>query len=322
MSEASYVVAYNPVSGGGRGALLAEEVRSRLREDGRAVELVETRPDRNVFADRDRAGGWTGVRAIVVVGGDGTLHEAIQSLARADAEPPAPPLVFLGAGTVNVFAREFPQPSDASGVLAAVRAHEPVELRVLRAGPRRRFALFFEAGWMGRVVCAVERVRLRRGRHGLSEFVFAFLREAASSFGRDVTVSVDVGGEYREAGRYSNVLVTRARRYSTFGRVPLPRGVGLRGPRFAVVASRTRTPIGHFVVSAVMNTGALPIAGRALCALGIVDLFDAKRARIETDREGSAHADAECAGGRVFEIADGGILRVLAAVAPDRKPPA
>jgi diacylglycerol kinase (ATP) len=89
----------NPAAGRGRGSRTAAIVVPRLREAGFHVRSLEGR-------DADEAAGLArrtvadGVEALVVVGGDGLVHLAVQALARTDVA-----LGIVPAGTGNDAAR-------------------------------------------------------------------------------------------------------------------------------------------------------------------------------------------------------------------------
>src|SRR5262245_15811587 len=96
----SIAVLLNPRAGRGRhGAQVAAAVAT-FRRTGREVRVFEPHSlDDAVRACRDAVTG--GAAALVAAGGDGTVHLAIQSLARTGV-----PLGVLPAGTGNDFAVE------------------------------------------------------------------------------------------------------------------------------------------------------------------------------------------------------------------------
>src|SRR5205085_5101664 len=109
MTERKAVLILNPNAGRGTGA--AREVglfAERLRGRGASVEVKETAgPDDAARLAEEAAGA--GATDVVVRGGDGTVHEAIQGLAGAGVR-----LMVWPAGTANVLARQLglpPQPS-------------------------------------------------------------------------------------------------------------------------------------------------------------------------------------------------------------------
>ncbi len=94
----------NPTSGKGRGAQIAEQVLPRLRDAGYAVRNLVGR-DADEALDLARACVADGLESLVVVGGDGMVHLAVQALAGSPTR-----LGLIPAGTGNDVARYFDLP--------------------------------------------------------------------------------------------------------------------------------------------------------------------------------------------------------------------
>src|SRR5947209_5835441 len=107
--ERKAVLIMNPNAGRG-GAGAAREVATfveRLREGGVRVEVKPTEgPDDASRLAEEAVGGGAG--DVVVRGGDGTVHEAIQGMVGAPAR-----LMVWPAGTANVLARQLGMPPSA-----------------------------------------------------------------------------------------------------------------------------------------------------------------------------------------------------------------
>lgn len=117
----------NPAAGHGRAARLAGEAMTALQRQWGAVERVDTAGPGDATG-LARAAVMRGVERIVVLGGDGTLHEAANGLLQAGhADPPA--LTILPAGTGNDYARMI----GTRGLTPAVAVQR------LGAGVLRRF---------------------------------------------------------------------------------------------------------------------------------------------------------------------------------------
>ncbi|MET0624653.1 MAG: diacylglycerol kinase family protein [Pyrinomonadaceae bacterium] len=191
MDERKAVLIYNPKAGrGGDPARPVEAFRARARAEGVEVEVMPTEgPD-----DAARL-AWEAARAgatdVVVRGGDGTLHEAIQGLAGTRARAMVWP-----AGTANVLARQLELPRDAelaAEVFARGRTRR-ITLGVAtseRTGARRYFFMMAGVGLDASVVRSV-RPRLKR-RVGEAAFWYAGLAHLAHWVPREFTV--EVGGE-------------------------------------------------------------------------------------------------------------------------------
>jgi diacylglycerol kinase (ATP) len=109
-------LAVNPRSGGGRGRKVGAAVRAALAAAGVAVREVHASDPSHaaaVMVDAVRAG----TDALVVVGGDGMVHLAVNAVAGT-----ATPLGIVPAGTGNDIARELGLPADVGPAVAAVAA--------------------------------------------------------------------------------------------------------------------------------------------------------------------------------------------------------
>ncbi len=126
----------NPRSGRGRAEHLAESVAGALGAAGVESEtiVIGSEPS-EATAARARGG-----RALVVVGGDGTVHAAIEPALSSGA-----PIYHVPAGTENLFAREFRMSRDAGDVVAAVRAGPIARVDLGRASGRA-FAIMCSVG--------------------------------------------------------------------------------------------------------------------------------------------------------------------------------
>jgi diacylglycerol kinase (ATP) len=95
------VVLVNPTSGRGRGARLADPVTERLREAGLNARWEAGR-DAAESVDLARRAVARGVDGLVIIGGDGMIHLALDAVAET-----ATPLAVIPAGTGNDLARSL-----------------------------------------------------------------------------------------------------------------------------------------------------------------------------------------------------------------------
>jgi diacylglycerol kinase (ATP) len=160
-------VIVNPAAGGAAGALLDEAV-SGLRAHGLQVDVTATaRPGDGVRLGGEAA-GQPGTCAVVAVGGDGTVREVGEGMARAlqtwpRGGPPAgdsPPLHILAAGTGNSLRRAVR--GDAPGDLVADIVDPATPIRVIDAirvveGDRASF-LGASAGYLRWVLDALRQL--------------------------------------------------------------------------------------------------------------------------------------------------------------------
>lgn len=131
------LVLLNPHAGRGRAAAAWAVAEPILRAAGCMPQLVETKsPGKalELLAALPRGG----YDAVVVAGGDGSLHEAINGLMAADT--PRPPLGLLPAGSGNSLATDLEclDPHQAARVIADGRTRplDVLEVRLSPAGDR------------------------------------------------------------------------------------------------------------------------------------------------------------------------------------------
>lgn len=88
---------FNPLSGKGKAAALAQSVADAAWRAGHGVELLPTRPGHPLTKAEIQ-----GIEVLAVAGGDGTIHWTLDALRDADAA-----VYHVPCGTENLFAREF-----------------------------------------------------------------------------------------------------------------------------------------------------------------------------------------------------------------------
>jgi len=188
-------VLLNPVAGRGRHAELLPGVLETLRGAGRQVcELAATSGDEAVAACR--AAVADGAAALVAVGGDGTLHAALQAVAGTRV-----PLGVVPAGTGNDFVVDLGLPADPAAAAGAVAA-------ALREGRTRSVDLARmstvdgQVRWFGAVLAAGfdaivnERANQMRFPRGPRRYDIAIVLELLRLRAREYTLRLD-GVEHR-----------------------------------------------------------------------------------------------------------------------------
>ena len=121
----------NPTSGRGRGARTAQQVAPRLRDAGYAVRELVGR-DADEALEHAHACVDEGVETLVVVGGDGMVHQAVQALAGSGSR-----LGVVPAGTGNDVARYLGVPRrDVDAAVDVVIGGRERTLDLGRAGSR------------------------------------------------------------------------------------------------------------------------------------------------------------------------------------------
>ncbi|MGC9669961.1 diacylglycerol kinase family protein [Planosporangium sp. 12N6] len=184
------VVLANPVAGRGRLGRLLPEVLAGLATGGATVRLIEAPDaDRAEAACVEAVAG--GAAAVVAVGGDGTVHTALQAVAGTGV-----PLGIVAAGTGNDFAVEVgvaAEPVTAAHAVARALAAgrtRTVDLAHMRAadGRTRWFGAVLAAGFDAVVN---ERANAMRFPRGPRRYDLAIVAELARLRPRRYTLRLD-----------------------------------------------------------------------------------------------------------------------------------
>jgi len=196
----------NPTAGRRRSGLVDAVVR-RVRAEGWTVDLVDTAAAGDA---RRLAEGCDAMRyaVIAVAGGDGTINEVVNGLARRGADGPA--LAIVPLGTANVLAHELGLKISAAAIAGAIVGGRELSVRPGAAsgdGSARHFSLMAGAGFDAHVVAGVSSALKRRW--GKLAYVWRSLIEAAHY--RPVRYLVEIDGARYEA---ASVIVTRGRHYA------------------------------------------------------------------------------------------------------------
>ena len=160
----------NPSAGRGRGAAIAAEAVPRLRDAGLEVEDLRGR-DADEASDLARDCVERGVESLVVVGGDGMVHLALQALVGS-----ATRLGLLPAGTGNDVARYLGVPrGDTAAAVDLVVAGRERTVDLARAGSRY-FLTVLAAGFDAIVNERANAMRWPRGQMRYNLATLAELR--------------------------------------------------------------------------------------------------------------------------------------------------
>jgi diacylglycerol kinase (ATP) len=160
----------NPTSGKGRAARVAGPVISRLRAGG--VEVTElVGADASDAEDRARKAVADGVDALVALGGDGIVHNAIQAVAGTTT-----PLGIVGAGTGNDLARELAIPTDPQAAADLVLSATPKPIDAVRSDNGRWFGGVLGSGFDSMVNERANRMSWPKGKSRYNLAILAELR--------------------------------------------------------------------------------------------------------------------------------------------------
>lgn len=159
-------VLVNPRAGARRAADLAGSVSAAVAHTGRRVRLLHA-PDRAAALHACHEAVARGAAALVAVGGDGTVHLALQAVAGSDVA-----LGIVPAGTGNDLAaaldlpRDPPRAAAAVGEALAARRVRPVDLVLVEStggAPAVWYAGVLAAGFDALVAERANRLRVPRG---------------------------------------------------------------------------------------------------------------------------------------------------------------
>lgn len=297
MAERRAVLIYNPNAGRSADpARPVEEFRACVGAAGAEVEVRPTAgPEDAARLAREAAAA--GATDVVVRGGDGTVHEAIQGLVGSAAR-----VLVWPAGTANVLARQLGLPR-AAGEAAGVFARAATRRITLgaatseRTGARRYFFMLAGVGLDASVVRSV-RPRLKR-RVGEAAFWYAGLGHLARWVPREFTV--EVGGERLRA---TYAAVGKAPWYG--GGLAITPRARLDSDEFEVCVIDTRSRLRYLRLLGHAMRGGAPEAG----ARG---LTFRRAARLRCEGDVSVQADGELIGDlpMAFEVVPEGLELIV-----------
>lgn len=169
---ARFGLVFNPVAGSRRAPQIAASVAMTMREAGHDIELLSgaTAADTAALIDGIRES----VDGVIVCGGDGMVHMAVQHLAGRGT-----PLGVIPAGTGNDAARSWGIPlGDPDAAVATIlqRDPEPIDVGLARpnSGPERWFIQILSSGFDAIVN---ERANAMRWPRGPRRYDIAMLME-------------------------------------------------------------------------------------------------------------------------------------------------
>lgn len=288
----------NPTAGGGKARRVLGRVRSRAESLGVAVELSTDGPD---LTARARRAVGDGIERLIVVGGDGTAHLAIQAVAETPCE-----LAVIPTGRGDDFALSLGVPAELEAALdlAISGSARRIDLiRVDRPGGAVWAGIYASSGFdsaVTRTANAQPRWIPRR-----VTYVLAALRTLVGFRAPVVTVDHDGG---RHVGRAMLVTACNAPRYGG-------------GMQIAPAAKMDDGLLDLVVVDRVSKPAALRILPRVFSGRHVghpaVSIFRSRRARITAEPAVLLGSDGEIVGETGTESVEVTIVpRALSAVSP------
>lgn len=197
---------YNPRAGKGRGAAFVPVLEKTLLAASHEVRAIDV-----TTASGSVPSLLAWAHAVVIVGGDGTLHHALPALVRTPR-----PVYHAAMGTENLFAREFEHVPDAEHVVAILsrgktRTIDVASLTV--AGAATPPTLFAIMASLGPDASIIHRLNGRRSgpiRH--ASYVRPILQELVAP--RVPVFSVSIDGRRVIDSRPGMVVVANLRQYA------------------------------------------------------------------------------------------------------------
>ena len=250
------LIIFNPAAGWRRRRRLAP-VLARLREHGCTLVLRETKGpgDAERFAAEVDPGAFD---LVVVAGGDGTVNETINGLARSGL-----PLALIPLGTANVLAAEIGLRTDPAAVARCVALGEPRPI-ALGAANGRRFILMAGAGFDAHVVAGVS-VPMKRWL-GKGAYVLSTLRQLLVFDFPSYEVLTDNAVQHA-----ASVIITNARYYG--GRFVCAPGASLESDTLQVCLFQRAGRLAAIGYALALFSGRLP-------AVSSYRLIEARRIEI------------------------------------------
>jgi YegS/Rv2252/BmrU family lipid kinase len=190
----------NPISGRGRSRALVEKLSTELLSRGLEVETFFTAAKGDAI--KAAADAEEGYAAVCAVGGDGTMNEVLNGIARKKI-----PLALLPAGLSNVLAVELGITADPRAVAEAIAKNTAVEVDLCFADGRY-FVAMGSAGWDAHIVHSI--ARSRKSHLGFPGYVLPIARSLLTYDFPHIKVVLDGAAVTDKAGL---VVVGNIRQY-------------------------------------------------------------------------------------------------------------
>lgn len=163
------LVVMNPAAGQEDPVRVRRLLGGALAVRGVGFDLVETRGGGDAEREARRAAE-LGYRAVIAVGGDGTVAEVITGLAGTEV-----PLGIVPQGTGNQVAGNLGIPLDLERAVEVATSGTPIPIDLGQRSDGRYFALMAGAGWDAEVMAAC--TRELKDRWGFGAYLFTGLRK-------------------------------------------------------------------------------------------------------------------------------------------------
>ncbi|MFD0672509.1 diacylglycerol/lipid kinase family protein [Cohnella sp. GCM10027633] len=197
----------NENAGNGRGAAIWQQVEAQLRARGTEYTVIRARNGTEAYERTDSLLRTTQLKAVTVVGGDGSLHGILPLLTGTGI-----PVGIIPAGSGNDTSRAFAIPRDpiqALDIVLSGRTRTADVIRTTAAGESQTTLTAIAVGLDGTVAADVNGSRYKRwcNKLGLGSlsYVIGFFRALSLFSPGDVTVTMDGVAHRFERGWLSAV---------------------------------------------------------------------------------------------------------------------
>jgi YegS/Rv2252/BmrU family lipid kinase len=202
----------NPIAGKGKGRVLADRIAMRLTHEGHRTRVFF---DKAEGLGDDALCALPGVKAVVAIGGDGTLRGVVGRVVKGCGDgTPLPPTVVVPMGTANLMGQhlglKWGERTVGEEVAAVIAGNKVVQLDGAVANGKL-FLLMAGVGIDATVVHELDRVR----RGPISMVSYALPAALALKDYRYPAITVEVDGERVFGGRPGIAMVGNIREYGT-----------------------------------------------------------------------------------------------------------
>ncbi|MDO4680325.1 MAG: diacylglycerol kinase family lipid kinase [Aerococcus sp.] len=184
MKEA-WIIA-NPGSGNNQGDAIASELKANLQDafDEITVRYTERAHDAEKFAQEAAK---KQIDSLFVVGGDGTIHEAINGLGE---EAYRPTVGFLPGGTNNTFAKLFNMPMDIDEAIASINLDHTARLEI---GKCNEHYFFYYASFGKLIEATTDTSSEEKSKWGPLAYIHSIIQALPHDETQSIVVRTDNG---------------------------------------------------------------------------------------------------------------------------------